>query len=384
MAISYAEHVPLTCPRCGAEFSAEIYIIVDAVERPDLVSHMLDDSLHDSRCPQCGQTGRVPAPLLYHDSKNARVLLAVPPDMPEAEWREVGQNLLWTLIGALPEAARLPYLGDVQAEAGLPGIARVIRRERLTGSGAEDDAADLPPIVIAIQALLDAKGPADLMAAFNAHAILREPQAVAILQELAAEAIKHRQAEAAEGFARAAELLEQVKAMRAEAGAPLISIAVEDQRLSPDAIEALAFTLLRATTGQELARAVDDHPELLDEATDAPLTAYMTQARRAGKTRIADGLEERLTAIRAMRSQYRAQQPILDAVQAYLDADTPEAIEAIVLEREELTTDAADQALSRLVESARADNDSQLAAFVEERRAFLRQVRAALDESAED
>ena len=155
-------------------------------------------------------------------------------------------------------------------------------------------------------------------------------------------------------------------------------------RKLPDAIEALAFTLLRATTGQELARAVDDHPELLDEATDAPLTAYMTQARRAGKTRIADGLEERLTAIRAMRSQYRAQQPILDAVQAYLDADTPEAIEAIVLEREELTTDAADQALSRLVESARADNDSQLAAFVEERRAFLRQVRAALDESAED
>lgn len=381
MAISYAEHVPLTCPRCGTEFSAEIHIIVDAVERPDLVSRILDDSLHDSRCPQCGQPGRVSAPLLYHDAKHARVLLAVPPDMPESEWREVGQNLLWTLIGALPEAARLPYLGDVQAEAGLPGIARVIEREQLTGSGAED-VADLPPIVIAIQALLDAKGPADLMAAFNAHAILREPQAVAILQELAAEAIKQRQAEAAEGFARAAELLEQVKVMRAEAGAPLLSIAVEDQRLSPEAIESLAFTLLRATTGQELARAVDDHPELLDEATDAPLTAYMTQARRAGKTRIADGLEERLTAIRAMRSQYRAQQPILDAVQAYLDADTPDAIEAIVLEREELTTDAADQALSRLIESARADNDSQLAAFVEERRAFLRQVRAALDESS--
>jgi hypothetical protein len=383
MPISYAEHVPLTCPRCGTEWSTEIYVIVDAAERPELVSRVVDDSLHDSRCPQCGQGGRVPAPLLYHDSRNARVLLAVPPDMPESEWREVGQNLLWTLIGALPEEARLPYLGDVQAEAGLAGIGQVIQRERLTGSGAEDD-ADLPPIVIAIQSLLDSNGPADLMAAFNQHAILREPQAVTIMQELAAEAIRHGQPEAADGFARAAELLEQVKAMRAEAGAPMISIAVEGQRLTPEVIENLAFTLLRATTGQELAQAVDDHPELLDDATDAPLAAYAIEARREGKTRIADGLDERLTAIRAMRSQYREQQPILDAVQAYLDADSPESIEAIVLEREELTTDAADQALTRLADSARADGDSQLAAFVEERRGFLREVRAALDEAPTD
>lgn len=372
MSISYAETVPLTCPRCGTPFSAESYIIVDGVERPDLVARILNDTLHDARCPNCGQVGRVPAPLLYHDGPHTRVLLGVPPDMSEAEWREIGQTLLWTLIGQLPAEARLPYLGDVQAEAGLAGVAQVIRNERLAGSGGEDE-GDVPPIVIAIQALLTAQNSDELLRALDDHAILQQPQATTIMRELAFEARKGGEIEAANGFNRAAELLEQVKQLRAQ---------MPEQpadRLTPDQVENLAFALLRSATGQQLADAVDQHPELLDEATEQALIAYAATARGQNKLRVADGVTERLEAIRDMRSQYRANQPVLDAVQAYLQADTPDAIEAIILERDELTTDAADRALERLAAGARAEGDADFARFVDERRAFLRQVRSALE-----
>ncbi|HEX6292427.1 MAG TPA: CpXC domain-containing protein [Herpetosiphonaceae bacterium] len=381
MPISYAEHVPLTCPRCQTPFVSTTYIIVDGVERPDLVARILNDSLHDALCPNCGQTGRVPAPLLYHDGRQGRVLLGVPPDMSEAEWREVGQTLLWTLIGALPETHRLPYLGDVQAEAGLAGVAHVIRSEALAGSGGEEEREDLPPIVIAIQALLDAKGPAELQQILEQHPILNEPQAVAIMQELAAEAIKHGQVDAADGFARAAELLEQVKQIRAHA--PTVSVAFDGEaaaRITPEALEELAFAVLRSTTGQDLARTVDEHPELLEDWADDALATYARQARQEGKPRIADGLDERRAALREMREQYRAQQPVLDAIQAYLQAETGDEIEAVVLEHEALTGDAADRALARLAENTRAEGDEAFAAFVEERRRFLQQVRAALEE----
>lgn len=374
MPISYAEQIALTCPRCQTPFTSAAYIIVDGVERPDLVARILDDTLHDTVCPQCGQPGRVPAPLLYHDGLHARVLLAVPPEMPEAEWREVGQTLLWTLIGALPEANRLPYLGDVQAEAGLPGLAQVIEREQLAGATA---AEEMPPIVVAIQALLSANGPAELERALAAHPILDDPQAVTILQELAAEAIKHSQVEAANGFARAADLLEQVKQMRA--ARPIVSIVAESDRLAPAQVEELAFALLRSTTAPQLAEAVDQHPELLEDWTDAPLAQYAAQARQQGKQRVADGLDERMAAIREMRAQYHAQQPVLEAIQAYLEAEGGDQIEQVVLEHESLTGDAADQALARLAERARAEGDEQFAVFVEQRRSFLQQVRAALE-----
>lgn len=379
MPISYAEPVSLTCPRCQRPFINDTFIIVDGVERPDLVGRILEDTLHDARCPSCEQVGRVPAPLLYHDGRNARVLLGVPPGMPEAEWREVGQTLLWTLIGTLPEQARLPYLGDVQAEAGVSGVAQVIRSEKLAGSGEGETTEDLPPIVIAIQALLEARGAAELQQALARHPILNEPQSVTIMQELAAEAIKHGQIEAANAFARAAELLDQVKQMRAQAPTVPVDLGADAQHLTPEALEELAFALLRSTTGQELARTVDEHPELLEDWIDSALAAYAEQARREDKPRIADGLDERRAALREMREQYRAQQPVLDAIQAYLQAETGDEIEAIVLENELLTTDAAEQALARLAESSRAENDEAFATFVEERRRFLQQVRAALE-----
>jgi hypothetical protein len=380
MSISYAEPVSLTCPRCQTPFINDTFIIVDGVERPDLVGRILDETLHDASCPKCQQLGRVPAPLLYHDGRKARVLLGVPPGLPEAEWREVGQTLLWTLIGALPEQARLPYLGEVQAEAGLAGVAKIIRDEQLAGSGVDDPDEDLPPIVIAIQALLDARGAAELQQALAQHPILNEPQSVTIMQELAAAAIKHGQIEAANAFARAAELLEQVKQMRAHAPVVAVDLGAAEQRVTPEALEELAFALLRSTSGQELARTVDEHPELLEDWIDDALAAYAEQARRENKPRIAEGLDERRAALRELRRQYREQQPVLDAIQAYLQAETGDEIEAIVLENELLTTDAADQSLARLAESARGEGDTAFAEFVEERRRFLQQVRAALDE----
>ncbi len=374
MSISYAETVALTCPSCQTAFMGEIFVIVDHAERPDLVARILDETLHDVRCPSCGQVGQVPAPLLYHDQAGARVLLGVPPQMPEPEWRQLGQNLLWSLIGALPEEDRLPYLTNVQAEAGLAGVAQVLREPQARAPASPDE--ELPPIVIAIQALLDAEGPAGLLQALVNHPILNEPQSITIMQELAAEARKLGQVEAATGFARAAELLAQVKQMHEQApagfDAPL--------ELSRTAVEELAALLLRSATGQELAQVVDKHPELLEETTAAALSAYSDEARRQNKSRVADGLEERIAALQQLRTQYQQQQPVLAAVQAYLQAASGDEIEAIVLDREELTTDAAEQALERLAADARADGDVEFAVFVDERRAFLRQVRAALEE----
>ena len=38
MANSFAERPTLTCPQCGQSFTPEIWLIIDAVERPDLLA----------------------------------------------------------------------------------------------------------------------------------------------------------------------------------------------------------------------------------------------------------------------------------------------------------------------------------------------------------
>src|SRR5688500_10229909 len=126
MPISFSQPYELVCPTCETPFSAEIWVLVDAAERPDLAAAARDGSLHDTVCPNCGQTGVVAAPLLYHDPAARAVIFGVPRDTAEEEWREIAQSLLWMLIGALPKERQLPYLGEVQAEDGLAGAASAI------------------------------------------------------------------------------------------------------------------------------------------------------------------------------------------------------------------------------------------------------------------
>ena len=377
MAISFANPLDLTCPRCGAAFAAEVWTVVDSVERPDLVARILDGTLHNTTCPGCGQTGSVPAPLLYHNRRAERVLLGVPPQMPEDEWHEVGEGLLWLLVGALPEEARAPYLGEIQAEAGLAGVAAVIRAEGLADMQAGDDGEPVPPLVTAIQAILGAQGAQELQRAVQHHPILLDPQTFAVLRELAHEAFKQGETEAGEGFSRAADILNEVRVLPE---AEVLRAPVERTPVRPadatdeDPLDELAFALLRSHTGDMLAATVDEYPQLLDPQVDDELAAWTGRARAAGKTRIADGMDERRGVLETMRAQYAAQRPTFEAVQALLQAGTEEELETVLVEHDALYSDDADTVLGRLLEGA----DTDIASLIEDRRQLLRRIRAAL------
>ncbi len=385
MPVSFAEPLDLDCPSCGARFRAEVWLIVDAAERPDLVARIVDTTIHDAGCPQCAQRGQVPAPLLFHHGPAQRVLLAVPPGMPEDEWREAGQGLLWTLIGALPENRRDPYLGELQAEAGLEGLALVLRSEELDARIEEEPDDALPPIVTAIQALLGANGPAELQQALQRHAILLDPQAVMILRELANEAFKQGEDEAGTGFSRAADILNEVRAtspdtvLRAPADHPASHAGTQPIR-AEDPLDTVAFALLRSVTGEMLAETVEQYPELFDAGYDAALASWAERARAHGKPRIADGMDDRRASLRLIREQYESERPVFDALQALLHAETVEELEMALVEHDALFTDSAEQMLQRLVDAA----DPELVDLIRERQALLRRVRAALEAQAHD
>ncbi len=61
---SYAETLTLTCANCGRDFDPQFWLIVDVVERPDLLAHIRADDLHDAQCPHCAAPGHMDAPLL--------------------------------------------------------------------------------------------------------------------------------------------------------------------------------------------------------------------------------------------------------------------------------------------------------------------------------
>jgi hypothetical protein len=48
MTISLAQFATLTCPECGTPFAAEVWLIVTADERPDLIDRICTGNVHIS------------------------------------------------------------------------------------------------------------------------------------------------------------------------------------------------------------------------------------------------------------------------------------------------------------------------------------------------
>src|SRR5262245_53057745 len=290
MPVSYNEKTSLTCPACGHDFGAEVWMLVDSVERPDLAEALREGTLNVVACPHCDYSGPAGAPLLFHDPAKQRVYFAAPADGAEHEWREQAQSLLYLLVGSLPEEQRRPYLGDVQVEQEVEGVRRAVLRRQGARRGpvpppsaapsaaahgiehhvveapAIEPTADPSPILDAIRALLAADSPEQFTAIVDEHPVLLSVVADTTLAQLAevAHSQGEREVATALGEARAA-----LGRMRAGPGAQGIEATSQEtasvQSLEPDlqsrSLSDVAYQALMAViSAEELRAAVRDHP----------------------------------------------------------------------------------------------------------------------------
>jgi hypothetical protein len=152
MSRSRSETAHLACPTCAQPFEADVWLILDRQERPDLVHLVMDGELNVARCPHCGAEGGINHPLLLHDGARQQVVVALPLTVqgPDAA-RELVGDLLEKLIRALPDEAREPYLGEIELVPELDGLRSWLIEQALEEQG---DARD-QLVALALQDLLN-------------------------------------------------------------------------------------------------------------------------------------------------------------------------------------------------------------------------------------
>jgi CHAT domain-containing protein len=116
MTHSLAQEVSVTCADCGKLFTAQVWLIVDAVERPDLLEKARQGTLHVATCPHCDHEGEIDSPLLLYRPDEDPSLLFSP-----ARQTSVEQDR--ELVGALQERLG-PAWRDEWAAQGLAGVPR--------------------------------------------------------------------------------------------------------------------------------------------------------------------------------------------------------------------------------------------------------------------
>jgi len=342
---SYAETTTLHCPDCGQPFQAEIWLIVDAAERADLVERIHEGTLHTVTCPHCGHQAAVDAPLLVHDPEHQRLLFAP----PQGSSQEQDRQMAGQLAGRLAETFLYPrpaYLGQIQAvplellglalEAGSPAALQAALEEQLGAALADD------PRLAAVQALIAADSPAEVMEAAREHPILLTDEGQAFIRQGIENARQMGQEDMAGHIEARYEILQQL----AQLGA------------TPEQVAALA----------QVAEAIPPEVrEVLDE-----LGPVSSEAELEEKLRQRPDLRGKLEALAQAASpdhEANLADRLIEWVQTPTWADSQTYLE----NHPELLTDEAEQVLARLSE---VQEDEGARRTLDEHLALLRRCRA--------
>ena len=66
------------CPHCGAAVKTGMWPAISARDNPELRERVLDETLFDWKCPQCGYTAQLMYPCLYHDPERQFMVYVEP------------------------------------------------------------------------------------------------------------------------------------------------------------------------------------------------------------------------------------------------------------------------------------------------------------------
>ena len=117
---SHAEPATLPCRACGEAFAADVWVIVDTEERPDLLAKARGGTLHDLTCPHCGHTATLNTALLLLRPHGAPALLFSPRRGGD---READEEQAAALVGMLRQEMGAGWRDEWLGE-GVAGVAR--------------------------------------------------------------------------------------------------------------------------------------------------------------------------------------------------------------------------------------------------------------------
>ncbi len=102
----------ISCPRCQTRFNAEIYQVVDVGRNPQLKFELLNGTLNLFSCPNCGASGQLATPLLYHDPEHELFMVHVPLEMnmPHQEQQQLIGRLVQEAMNQIPPEQRRGYM----------------------------------------------------------------------------------------------------------------------------------------------------------------------------------------------------------------------------------------------------------------------------------
>lgn len=293
MANSLSQTVELTCPECEETFQADVWLIVDTAEEPEVVDAIKQGTLNQVTCPQCGEElGMVDTPLLIYQPGESSPLIFSPAQRTEREQdQEQATGLLRELRTSLGEEWQDEWL-----EGGLSMVPRRALPTALTEgleaaqAQLQAQAEDVPELHQTLIAFLQAETWAQSKAVVEEHPELLEEEVDDLIERLIAAAQQQEDENAEQAFREHRQLLQRAREVGVEEAFGERIQATEG--LSSQLVLGLLLNFVEAETWPEAQAFVEEHPELLTDEADVMMDKLIAATREEGQPELVEMLQE--------------------------------------------------------------------------------------------
>ncbi|WP_298010522.1 CpXC domain-containing protein, partial [uncultured Anaerolinea sp.] len=386
MTHSISQTATLACPQCGHAFPAEIWLIVDGDERPDLLARAASGDLHRLPCPQCGNAGTVDTPLLILRPGAPAPLLFSP---AEHTTREQDQEHLQGLLGALQGLLGADWQ-DAWLET-LQIVPRPILPVALSSASPEDLRQRLlealPPSLREAIALLEESGE-EIRSEEDLRRLLeRRPD----LRQRLESALNTPQPEDAPAEPTSGDAPPAQEPPPEEGTEESKEINPAIQRLFEEAGD-LGQTLLaclQVRSPEEHRQLLEAHPELLEDAGLHLLEELLAQESRPQaqqRLRFFLSVHHRAREVGTEKAfaemQTEEEDSLRSTILKMITAETWSETEEFIHAHPELLSDEVEQILEQLVQTAQERNDENARNIFEEHLQILHRAREVGTEKA--
>ena len=106
----------VTCPSCGASYTAAVFTIVDLGANPELKGLLLGGQINTAVCNACGAGGPLSVPLMVHEPEHEFLGVVVPGQarLDDMQTQKMIGEMSQTLMARLPSDQRKGYMFQAQ------------------------------------------------------------------------------------------------------------------------------------------------------------------------------------------------------------------------------------------------------------------------------
>ena len=162
------KQMPITCSNCGTQYPTEVRDVIDVSKDAAAKQKIINGTLNNSQCPNCGTVNKIVTPLLYHDPGKELLIAMVPMEVNATKNQQ--EQIVGDLMNQLPKDNFKGYMFNPRRALTMNGLVeQILQADGVSPDEVKQQQAQERDHIEILQKFLEAQSEEAMQALIKEH-----------------------------------------------------------------------------------------------------------------------------------------------------------------------------------------------------------------------